>query len=209
MPRTGATADADEARQILNYDLGDGLVTGYPEQRPYVPRSCLQERVTRATIERCIPDAEKELLDFVSSSAQKIFAILLYSGCLPREVDLKAALQTCRDRRLTDAELPFPRHNERCMCIEDRALCRHEVAKDTLREWKASGWDKFYTNQWKFLGLEFETGIFDYVLHEQCILPIELRDGHGEGSFGDVREGELNQGHARKSERVSQEVGRH
>jgi hypothetical protein len=202
-----STADADEARQILIDDLAEGLVAGYPERRSYVPRSCLQERVTRATIKRCLPEAEKELLNFVSSSAQKIFAILLYSGCLPRGVDLKAALQTCKDKRLTDAELPFPRKNERCICIEDQACCRHEVARDILKKWRTHSWEQFYTNQWQFLGLEFKSDIFDYVLHEQSILPIELRGGHGEGSFGDVREGELNQSHARRSERVSQEVG--
>lgn len=70
-----------------------------------------------------------------------------------------------------------------------------------------SGWEHFYTDQWKFLAPEFETGKFDYVLDEQSILPIQLRDGHGEGSFGDVREGELNLDHARESERVSQAVG--
>jgi hypothetical protein len=200
-------ADADEARQKLLDDLAEGLVTGYPEQRSYVPKSCLQERVTRATIKRCLPEAEEELLDFVLSSAQKIFAILLYSDCLPRGVDLEAVLQTCKDRHLTDAELPFPRKDERCDCIEDRALCRHKVARDILREWRAYGWEKFYNYQWQFLGHVFEDGVFDYVLHEKSILPIKLRDGYGEGSFGDVREGELNQSHARRSERVSREVG--
>jgi hypothetical protein len=207
MSRTVATADADEARQNLKEDLAEGLAAGYPEQRSYVPRSCLQERVTRATIKRCLPGAKEELLNFVSNSAQQIFAILLYSGCLPGGVDLKAALQTCKDRRLTDAELPFPRKDERCDCIEDRAFCRHEVARDTLKEWRVYGWEQFYNNQWQFLGHVFEDGVFDYVLHEKSILPIKLCDGHGEGSFGDVREGELNQSHARRFERVSREVG--
>jgi hypothetical protein len=207
MSRTVATADADEARQNLKEDLAQGLAAGYPEQRSYVPRSCLQERVTRATIKRCLPGAKEELLNFVSNSAQQIFTILLYSGCLPGGVDLKAALQTCKDRRLTDAELPFLRKDERCDCIGDRAFCRHEVARDTFKEWRAYGWEQFYNNQWQFIGHVFEDGVFDYVLHEKRILPIKLRDGYGEGSFGDVREGELNQSHARRSERVSREVG--
>lgn len=207
MSKMDATADAEEARQNLIDDLAEGLVAGYPDERYYVPRSCLQERVTRATIKRCLPDAEDELLDFVSSSALKIFAILLYSGCLPRRINLESALQTCKDRGLTDIELPLPRHTEQCTCIRDQALCRHRVARDILGERSIHGWQQFYTNQWQFLGLEFETGKFDYVLDEQLILPIELREGHGEGSFGEVKEGELNQDHARSSERVSQAVG--
>lgn len=201
MFRMGAAGDPHEVKHTLKIDLAQGLTAGYPESRYYIPRSYFQERVTRATIQRCLPGIRDELLDFASRSAPKIFAILLYSSCLP---SLESALQKFKDRHFTDAELPLPRHTERCVCSENRAICRHDVARDVLNN--LYGWEQFYTHQWIFLALEFETGVFDYVLDEQCILPIKLCDGHNEGSFGEVREGELNQDHARRSERVSQVV---
>lgn len=91
--------------------------------------------------------------------------------------------------------------------MQNQAFCPHKVLRETLVEWSLRGWEHFYTDQWKFLAPEFETGEFDYVLDEQSILPIQLRDEHGAGSFGDVRKGELNGDHARESERVSRVVG--
>jgi len=203
----GARADAEKAGHELSNCLAKHLVTGYPESRTYVSRSCFEKQITRATIERCLPGAQDELLDFIWNRAQKLFAILLYSDCLPRDINLESALQTFKDRHLTDEQLPLPRHKERCTCMQDQAFCPHKVARETLVKWDLRGWEHFYTDQWKFLAPEFETGKFDYVLDEQSILPIQLRDGHGEGSFGDVREGELNLDHERESERVSQAVG--
>jgi hypothetical protein len=203
----GARADAEKAGSELSNCLAEHLVTGYPESRKYVPRSCFEKRITRATIRRCLPHAQDELLDFIWNSAQKLFAILLYSNCLPRDINLESALQTFKDRHLTDVQLPLPRHTEQCTCMQDQAFCPHKVPRETIVEWGLRGWEHFYADQWKFLVPEFETGEFDYVLDEQSILPIQLRDGHGEGSFGEVREGELNRDHARESERVSQGVG--
>lgn len=199
----GTTTEADKARQTLRNDLAEGLVAGYPEGRDYVPQSCFQKRVTRVTIKQCLPDAQDELLDFILGSAPKIFAILLYINGLPIETTLRSAMQMCKDRCLIDAKLPLPRRSERCGCGVNRASCRHGIARDTLGKWTAHCWEQFYTNQWMFLGLEFVSDVFDYTLDEHSILPIELRDGHGEGSFGEVREGELNQDHAREFERVS------
>jgi hypothetical protein len=199
----GTRADADKAGCELSTWLAKHLVAGYPESRKYVPRSCFEKRITRATIERCLPDAQDELLDFIWDSAQKLFAILLYSDCLPRAINLESALQTFKDRDLTDKQLPLPKHMEQCTCMKDQAFCPHKIPRETLVEWDLRGWDHFYADQWKFLAPEFETGEFDYVLDEQSILPIKLRDGCGEGSFGEVREGELNRDHARESERVS------
>jgi hypothetical protein len=195
--------DAVQAREELCDSLAACLVAGYPEKQFYVPRSYLEERITRATIKRCLPDAQDELLDFIWSRAPKLFAILLYSSYN----NLESALQTFKDRHLTDKELPFPRETEQCTCMGKQARCKHKKARETLGKWSKRGWDHFYTFQWQFLALEFETGKFDYVLDEQIILPIQLRVGHGEGSFGEVREGELNEDHARGSERVSQAVG--
>jgi hypothetical protein len=203
----GTRADADKAGRELSKCLAKHLVAGYPEPRTYVPRSSFEKRITRATIKRCLPDAHDELLDFVWSSAQKLFAILLYSKCLPGDITLESALQTFKTRHLTDDQLPLPRYTEQCTCVQDQALCPHKIPRETLAEWDFCGWEHFYTDQWKFLAPEFETGKFDYVLDEHSILPIRLRDGCGEGSFGDVREGELNRDHARESERVSQAVG--
>jgi hypothetical protein len=202
-PSMDVTADAKEARDDLLEKLTEGLLCGYPESRYYVPRSCLQEQVTQATIKRCLPDAQDELLDFTLSSARKIFAILLYAPCLPRKIKLESVLQTCKDRRITDEILPLREQTEQCTCTEDRVFCRHAVARDTLKGWSKDGWVQFYSNQWKFLALEFEANKFDYVLDEQSILPIKLCDGYSEGSFGEVRAGELNQDHIRSSERVS------
>lgn len=198
-----APIDPVQARHELCDSLAACLVAGYPEESFYVPRSCLEERITRATIRRCLPDAPDELRDFIWSRAPKLFAILLYSNYN----NLESALQTFKDRRLTDRKLPFPRRTERCACTENQAFCRHKVARETLGKWSIRAWDVFYTSQWQFLALEFETGKFDYVLDEQSILPIQLLAGHGEGSFGEVREGELNEDHARDSARVSQAVG--
>jgi hypothetical protein len=198
----GTTIDASKARDELCECLAACLVAGYPEESFYVPRSCLEERITRATIKRCLPDAQDELLDFIWSRAPKLFAILLNSNYN----NLQSALQTFKDRRLTDKKLPFPRRTERCACTESQASCRHKVAWATLGKWSLRAWDHFYTFQWQFIALEFETDKFDYVLDEQSILPIQLLAGHGEGSFGEVREGELNGDHARESARVSQTV---
>ena len=199
----GALIDAAQAKEELCGCLAASLVAGYPEKQFYIPRSCLEERITRATIKRCLPDARDELLDFIWNRASKLFAILLYSNYH----NLESALQTFKDRRITDSELPFPRRTEQCTCTESQALCRHKVVRETLEKWSAHRWDHFFTIQWQFLALEFETDKFDYILDEQIILPIQLRVGHGEGSFGEVREGELNEDHARGSERVSQAVG--
>lgn len=198
-------ADADEARERLKLDLTNGLIHGYPEKRQYVPRSWLQKHVTRATITRCLPSARRELIDFILVAAPKIFAILLYSDCLPKipqKISLESALQTCKDKRLTDAELPFPSRTEPC-CSEERTICRHRVAKDVLGNWNDHYWERFCTAQWMFLALEFVTGTFEYILDERGILPIKLCDGYNEGFFGEVREGLLNQDHARTSEQVS------
>jgi hypothetical protein len=202
----GAHADAEEAARELSNRLAECLVAGYPEKRSYVPRSSFEGLITRATIKRCLPGAHGELLDFIWSSAPKLFAILLYSDCLPRDLNLESALQTFRNGHVTDDHLPLPRHTEQCACSKPQASCQHKVARETLEKWSKRGWEHFYTDQWHFLAPEFETGDLDYVLDEQSILPIQLRDGHGEGSFGDVREGELNREHARDSERVSQVV---
>jgi len=197
-----ARADAEKAGRELRSYLAKQLVFGYPESRQYVPRSCFEKRITLATIKQCLPDARQELLDFIWNSAQKLFAILLYSKCLPGEIKLESALQTFKDRHLTDDQLPLPRYTEQCTCMHDQTLfCPHEVPRETLVEWDFCGWEHFYADQWKFLAPEFKIGEFDYVLDEQSVLPIKLRDGHGEGSFGDVREGELNPDHARVSER--------
>jgi hypothetical protein len=202
----GARADAEKAGRELRNCLAKHLVAGYPEPRTYVPRSCFEKRITRATIKRCLPNAQDELLNFIWNSAQKLFAILLYSKCLPGDINLESALQTFKDRDLTDKQLPLPKHTEQCTCMQGQAFCPHKIPRETLVEWDFCGWEHFYTDQWKFLAPDFETGEFDYVLDEQSILPIRLRDGCGEGSFGEVREGELNRDHARESERVSQAV---
>jgi hypothetical protein len=198
----GAPADAVQAREDLCDRLAACLVAGYPEKRVYAPRSCLEEQITRATIKRCLPDAQDELLDFIWSRAPKLFAILLYSNYN----NLESALQTFKDRRLTDKKLPFPSRMEQCTCTETQPSCRHKVARETLGKWSIRAWDHLYTFQWRFLALEFETDKFDYVLDEQSILPIRLLAGHGQGSFGEVREGELNGDHARESARVSQQL---
>jgi hypothetical protein len=202
----GAPVDAGHAREELCDNLAECLVAGYPEKRFYVPRNCFEKLITRATIKRCLPGAQDELLNFIWSSAPKLFAILLYSKCLPRDIDLVSALQTFRNGHVTDDHLPLPRHTEQCACLRNQAFCQHKVARKTLEKWSKRGWEHFYTDQWQFLAPEFETGDLDYVLDEQSILPIQLRDGHGAGSFGDVREGELNRDHARESERVSRAV---
>lgn len=202
----GTTTGADEAIEALQNDLETGLATGYPEKREYVPRSCLQKHVTRATIRQCLPDARDDLIEFIYRKASRIFAILLYSCCLPGRISLGFALQTCKDRSLTDAELPFPRRNESCSCSEQRTNCRHPVARDVLGKWTFHCWERFCNTQWMFLGLEFQSDVFEYNLDERRILPIKLLDGHNEGFFGEVREGLLNEDHAKDSERVSVSV---
>jgi hypothetical protein len=201
-----ATAEAGKARNKLKQGLARGLVAGYPNKKEYVPRGCFQQQVTRATIGRCLPEARKELLDFVSTSATKIFAILLYGCFLPDGISLECALQTCKDGRLTDSKLPLPRHPEDCVCDGDRGFCRHAMVRYIQGEWEVYGWKQFYSHQWMFLAVEFEAGKFDYDLDEECILPIKLREGHSAGAFGDVREGELNPDHVGESRPVSRAI---
>jgi hypothetical protein len=198
-----ANAKAGKARNELIQGLAEGLVAGYPNNKEYVPRRCFQEQVTPATIRRCLPTASDELLDFVSSSATKIFAILVYGCFLPDGISLESALQTCRDGRLNDSKLPLPRYPEDCVCDGDGDFCRHAMVRYIKGKWKVHGWKQFYAHQWMFLAVEFEAGKFDYDLDEECILPIKLRRGHNAGAFGDVREGELNPDHAGESEQVS------
>jgi len=199
----GDYIDADDARQDLADGLAKDLIAGYPEGKSYIPRDRFEARIDRDAIRQCLPDVPESLLNFVSNSAPRIFAILLYSGCIPVKIGLQAALQACKDSELTDAKLPFPRQTEKCDCYEDAAVCRHRVAGNVLKKWRESGWQKFYTTQWQFLALEFKAGDFDYVLDEQSILPIARLEGHGEGSFGDVVEGELNKHHIGALKRVS------
>ena len=200
----GARTDAEKARRELRNRLAKGLVAGYPEGREYVPRSCFEELVTQATIKLCLPDAQDELLEFIWSSAQKLFTIIVYSHCLPENITLESALHTFKNRHLTDDQLPLPKYTEQCTCVQSQVFCPHKIPRETLVEWDLLGWEHFYVDQWKFLAPEFGTGELDYVLDEQSVLPIKLRDGHGEESFGDVREGELNPDHASESDRVSQ-----
>jgi len=195
---------SEEARFALASHLDKGLVAGYPDKSKYVTQSHLQNHITRTTIKQCLPNAREELLDFILSSAVKIFAILVYRRCLPPNTSLESALQTCRDVHFDDTQLPLPESTEKCGCGKDQAFCQHEVAKSILP--CDYVWRQFYNTQWTFLALELQEGEFDYDVHGCTILPIELRHGHGEGSFSNVKEGELNQDHARRSDGVSQIV---
>lgn len=195
--------EAEKAMQSLKEDLAESLVLGYPGERYYIPRSCLERLVGRPTIKLCLPEASDELLDFIASNALKIFAILVYSCCLPTGVDLKSTLQTFKDMHFVDAKLPFSRRNEQCNCHEDEVSCRHKMTSSILGKLGTHCWDLFYTNQWKFLGLEFEADVFDYTLDEQCILPIQVDEGYNEGFFDEVKEGELNQDNVRGFRQVS------
>jgi hypothetical protein len=200
-----APAEARKAKSRLKQGLARGLVIGYPNNKKYVPRSCFQGLVTQATIKRCLPGAQDELLDFVWSSATRLFAILVYGSFL-EEISLESALQTCRDGHLTDSKLPLPQDHEQCICDGDRNLCRHAMVRCIKGKWGDYSWVEFWDHQWKFLALELKAGDFEYSLDEQCILPIKLLGGHNKGAFGDVREGKLNTDHAIGFAQVSQVV---
>lgn len=196
--------DPFEARDDLKDALTKGMVPGFPDKRLYLPRSRFQLLVNQETIRQCLPDVDRRLLVSVTQSCPKLFAILIYGDCLSRTIKLEAALQNCIRSGLTDANLPLPSYDEECKCSESmRADCKHVLVRNALNRWRPHGREQFYTTQWKFLALKFETGTFEYDLHDQAILPIELCAGYGTGTFGDVREGKLNIDHARSSERVS------
>jgi hypothetical protein len=176
------------ALRSLGISIQKSLVESRFEAKSFLPRSCISELITRATIfevlvsETEIPNTTI-IVEFVSQEARILFAIMALM-----RVDLTLALTTAYKFGLNDNYLPISK--EFFDNIDDggdpNRLRKHNTP---LHAFHYEPWDylsrsEFFERQWMFLTPVFNTKSFEnFSLHSRSIFPFIELDTHRRSSF--------------------------
>jgi hypothetical protein len=202
----------EPAEKQLRGLLSEHMVMNPFEHKDFLPESSLTQLITKDRIRSCMPDAQEDLIGFVSDHAPRLFAILVYiqeSG-----KDLNSAMKRFKAYALTDTHLPVPKVYEKEECSYNRssaggqqqsratgvAQCSHDRALNAFhhKQWKHDKIRHFYNDQWMFLSPVFTKEKFEHNLKPRIILPFTRRgDGSGKGHFSQVQEIYLRADHQR------------
>ncbi|KAI0432395.1 heterokaryon incompatibility protein-domain-containing protein [Xylaria sp. FL1042] len=131
----------------------------------FLPESSLVQIVDEIDFEHLLPGASKDLIDFISTKAIKIFLTALLSIAITQPGLLEVA-KSFHKNGLTDERLPIKditKHGRclymRCKCKKcshargkGKADCPHDPALDSfhMKEWSKLSFDNFFNKQWIF-----------------------------------------------------------
>ncbi|KAI0474846.1 heterokaryon incompatibility protein-domain-containing protein [Xylaria cf. heliscus] len=185
----------------------------------FLPESSLFEMVNGIEFDRLLPDADKDLIDFIKTKAIRVFlaALLSVDKSGPRLVKVAKSFQ---ENQLTDDNLPIPDITGRGRCLNPKGHfrwtcpsscccknfdanvdCAHGLALDSfhIEEWSTVSFKNFLTQQWKFIAPLFEKDNlqqFKNGLPEWTILPFIEKDPISHSShFSNVFHAKLHSAH--------------
>jgi hypothetical protein len=177
----------------LRNSMAPKFLTSPFEAKPFLPQSSFSKLITPDRIRECLPDnSPVELLNWVSESAPKLFAIIV--SLKVSQMVLGQHMNSFKKRGFNDKLLPVPKLDLKLCKTRE---CSHKKAFNIFHN--SSLWDEaefidLREKQWKFLSPVFtnDRNKFVHELDTEHVWPITwLGEVSDRGHFGLVRKATL------------------
>ncbi|TGJ87591.1 hypothetical protein E0Z10_g1212 [Xylaria hypoxylon] len=205
----GSTVDEDfgTLRKLIN----DGLVRSqfrYNGGKCFLPLNLFHSLLTRDNIQKELPGASNELIDFVYEKAKRTFATVVQTLVARPKSYITLVMESFEKYGFDDTILPIDKEQVK----EQLGFCPNDCEgkhAPALKVFHDSVFREYITtfseNQWQFLVPEFPLQKERRALHRDCILPFtESGEYQKEGGFSSVCKARLRVDHLK----VMTEVGR-
>ena len=190
----------DQYSKLLN-DIEKSLIKShFPRSggKEFLPLKSLESLLSRDIIQRDLPGASDDLIDFVDKKAKRTFATVVmtlpgYSRC-----SLTSVMESFQRHGFDDSCLPIEKHlKEQLAPCPDGCSGRHATALDVFHDSQLGRHiSSFRRNQWTFLAPKFPLREESRALHDDCILPFtEFGGDPKDGTFGRVLRAKLRVDH--------------
>lgn len=165
--------------------LPEGAVDRIITRRSIINELWFDGGVTASDEDRELTTAENDLVEYILTSAKKIFTISLMSGLA--NVQLKNAMVHFKENRVLDGQLPFD------IPLNDTP---HSDFFFPDRPWTRLRKEDFMTEQWKLLAPVFPKVFVTLVLKQNHIFPFTfVNQERKEGTFGAVYQVTIHEAH--------------
>jgi hypothetical protein len=175
--------------------------------------------INQPTIRKVMPNASKELLDFVTGKAVKLFIVtMLVFGPYNGRETITSVMKSFERHGVDDSMLPIPEIGQTCVLNHEETThkhisrkcssncdgarfenCSHEQRLNVFhhRPWNLTTRLEFFNNQWKLLVPKFDKENFVREYRAEEVLPITEMDPRlkGSGYFGIIRKARIPASH--------------